>query len=282
MSLSCRLCHSHSIRLAFTSSNIHGRHQLSNENFPLYLCQHCGAYFLDNIETKPHYYSQYYPESYYSNRAHFLDNFLNFIFYQPKLNLINHYFVSKKNISVLDIGCGTGEFLKYLPKKIIKSGVEINSQALKYIDQSQINLYIGNLNEIDFKKQQFDCIVLFHVLEHLPDPQKSLKIIHKLLKKNGLLVFSVPNSDSLGFKVGKQNYFHLDSPRHLFIPNFENIKILLSKTGFHQIDKHPPLFDYPLDLFWSVRKKWIRLFINIFYPIFKVLDWETIVISAVK
>ena len=70
------------------------------------------------------------------------------------------------------------------------------------------------------------------VLEHLKDPNTVISECHKLLKENGLLVILVQNIRSFEFKLGKENWFHLDLPFHLFQFTEEGIVDILQKKGF--------------------------------------------------
>lgn len=138
----------------------------------------------------------------------------------------------------------------------------------------KINIYNKAIELIDFGEKKFDVITLWHVIEHLENPLKTIRKACKILSDNGILVFQVPNNGSLGFKCGKKYWFHLDSPRHLMIPNIKTINYLCTKNGLKIIRVINEFYDYPLDLFWSVRKSPIRFIVYPFYPIFKLLSKE--------
>lgn len=281
----CRLCKSNNIKKAFLSPDTHGRHLNSNKTYQMYYCRSCSNYFLYNEETKKNYYKKAYPKNYYPNNGFFSKFILSI------LNLINHkkyktiikHFPEKIKIKILDVGCGTGEFLKSLPSnRFQKFGIEINPQAAQIASSLGLKIIHGDINRVNFKSNKFDCVTMWHVFEHLPNPTITIQQISKILKPNGLLIFTVPNSNSIGFKYGQENFFHLDSPRHLFIPNELSIKKFLKKSKFNNITFKNPFFDYPLDLFWSVRKKKIKYLIYPLYFVFKILSRESLQISTVK
>lgn len=270
----CRICNSSQTSVCFISQNYHGQKKLSNQEFKVFYCQNCSNYFLNNIENNPNYYQLYYQEDYYSS-PNFLSKILEFFFYKKKLHEINHYF-KNKNIKLLDIGCGKGEFLKKLTPNIRGIGIDINKNL------TDPNIIIDDFDKHSFPNNSFDCITMWQVFEHLTNPQYTLTKIFRILKPNGLVLFDTPNSNCLAFSIGKKDFFHLDSPRHLFIPNPQNISKLLTWVGFKNINIHSNIIDYPLDLFWSVRNSATKYLIYPLYPVFKILNPSTITIRSTK
>lgn len=277
----CRLCKSTKTSQSFISQNYHGRHLLSNHNFTVYYCQNCQAYFIDKVENSKDYRQNFYQRDYYAHQTK-LSNILQTISHKLKTNIIQNKFKDYRKINLLDIGCGRGEFLDQLPKKFIKTGIDINLNLNLNLKKNSQNIIINDFNKHNFSNKKFDCITMWQVYEHLANPNLSLKKIFKLLKPGGILIFDTPNSNSLGFFYGKKYFFHLDSPRHLFIPNPKNIKLLLKTAGFINIKINKNYLDYPQDLYWSVRHSLAKLFIYPFYPFFKILSPDIITIYATK
>ena len=94
-----------------------------------------------------------------------------------------------------------------------------------------ISVKQGLLEEVDFAGKQFDVIMFYHVIEHLENPNKILKILHKLLKHNGVLIVGTPNIGSLAARLFKGN-FRLYGPGHLCLFNPKSLKWVLSESGF--------------------------------------------------
>jgi hypothetical protein len=93
---------------------------------------------------------------------------------------------------------------------------------------------------------------------------------------------SMPNVNSLAFRLGGKYWFHLDSPRHLWLYNEANIHILLSSTNFHvEYCSYLP-FEFPLDLLWSIRHSLLGKFLLLFYPLIKVFDRQNMMLVARK
>jgi 2-polyprenyl-3-methyl-5-hydroxy-6-metoxy-1,4-benzoquinol methylase len=182
-------------------------------------------------------------------------------------------------LKILDIGCGSGEFLAGIDSdRFEKYGLEINLEGVDKCREKNIEVINRDIKNSGFNTGSFDVITMWHVLEHLDKPVDLLLEVRRILKSNGVLVISTPNTDSLGFRYGRDNWFHLDSPRHLILYNFKSLEYLLRRTGFKIIEKRNTFYDFPLDLFWSLRKSRARYFIYPLYPIFKIISKETILL----
>lgn len=102
---------------------------------------------------------------------------------------------SPEQLQILDIGCGTGENMKFF-SRISKNitGMELNQTALDAAKQKvDFPVYCGKLpDEIPFFDSQFDLIFLLDVLEHIEDEALSLERVKNILKPSGYLVITVP------------------------------------------------------------------------------------------
>ncbi|MDT0553618.1 class I SAM-dependent methyltransferase [Urechidicola vernalis] len=117
--------------------------------------------------------------------------------------------------SLLDIGCGTGDFLAIAKLNNWNvSGVEPNEKA-RSIAESKLDISVFfDISEIG--SQKYDCITLWHVLEHIPDLQRFIANLKHLLEPNGLIIVAVPNFKSFDANYYKNNWAAYDVPRHLW------------------------------------------------------------------
>src|SRR5437870_11595841 len=83
-----------------------------------------------------------------------------------------------------------------------------------------------------FPESFFDAIRLSHVLEHLTDPQGTLREISRILKPDGLVYVTVPNTRSLNFWLFGKEWYSLDTPRHVISYSLSALKFLCDATGF--------------------------------------------------
>jgi 2-polyprenyl-3-methyl-5-hydroxy-6-metoxy-1,4-benzoquinol methylase len=161
-----------------------------------------------------------------------------------KLKLINSFKTSEKNL--LDIGCGTGDFLvtcKNNGWNVV--GVEPNKNA-RNLTESKINkkstsIIFSDINELESKK--FDVITLWHVLEHVPNLETYVSKLKLLLKPDGVLVIAVPNYKSYDALYYKQFWAAFDVPRHLWHFSKTAIQKLFLKEQMDVVKILPMKFD---------------------------------------
>ena len=151
---------------------------------------------------------------------------------QRRLNQFNKFI---KNKTILDFGCGSGDFL-FKSKNFFKKGIgiELDFKRIKYANNKNINFF-RNIKEIIKLNLKFDTIFLFHVFEHLTNPDQILIELKSRLKKNGNLIIEVPHANDLLLKklsVKSFVNFTLWS-EHLILHTKESLKCFLKKAGFN-------------------------------------------------
>ena len=161
---------------------------------------------------------------------------------KKKLKLINSFSSEAKQL--LDVGCGTGDFLQTAQQNgWLVSGIEPNEEA-RGIANSKTNKSVFDTEQLQkFESKQFDVITLWHVLEHLPNLEDHIKTFKTLLKDNGTLLIAVPNYKSFDAKHYKEFWAAFDVPRHLWHFNQVSISNLVSKQNMSVVKTKPMLFD---------------------------------------
>ena len=172
--------------------------------------------------------------------------------------------------SLLDVGAGTGDFLKVAKVKGWQvHGMEPNKNAAKLALEKGIDLK-ASLN--DFEGKQFDVVTLWHVLEHIPDLEETILKLAALVKPQGALIIAVPNFKSFDAKHYGKFWAAYDVPRHLWHFSKESMKNLFAEN--FQLKKiEPMIFDsfyvsllsekYKTGRKFSLKAFWIGLFSNI-------------------
>jgi len=161
---------------------------------------------------------------------------------KKKLKLINSFQSLEKNL--LDVGCGTGDFLQVAQQNNWNiSGIEPNEQA-RQIANRKTNNSVFNINDLGkFKNHSFDVITLWHVLEHLLNLEQQVLTLKTLLKENGTLIVAVPNHKSNDAKHYKNFWAAYDVPRHLWHFNQDSISKLFGLQNMQVVKTKPMKFD---------------------------------------
>ena len=142
--------------------------------------------------------------------------------------------------SILDYGCGTGEFLQEMKLAGWESwGFEPSAKARQVASRYGIQL-IDNLQQLE---KMANIITLWHVLEHIHQPDPLLQELKKHLDPSGFLLIAVPNHQSVDAKMFRENWVAYDAPRHLYHFQPANMEKYLSKHGFEIIDYRRLNFD---------------------------------------
>lgn len=205
---------------------------------------------LDMLETFPEpkgeKLSEYYKSEDYISHTDTKRNLLEFAYHKVreislrrKLKLINSFQSETK--SLLDIGCGTGDFLETALKDNWNiTGIEPNESARQIANAKTSNSVFETEELLKLKPHSFDVITLWHVLEHLPDLEMHTALFKSLLKPNGTLVIAVPNYKSYDAHYYKNFWAAYDVPRHLW--HFSKTSILeLFKTKNIELVKTLPM-----------------------------------------
>jgi SAM-dependent methyltransferase len=173
------------------------------------------------------------------------------LLYVRYLKIINYYSPKKSNL--LDIGCGDGNFIKFLrkEKKFNLFANELASSEAKNLKLIlKNNFFNKSIENINFKKNKFHTITMWGVLEHLTNINLTFKIIKKILVKNGIIFFLIPNINSFAFKLLKEKTPTLAPRDHLNFFNLKSIKHICKKFNLKLIHRYQelPIIDlmYPL------------------------------------
>ena len=145
-----------------------------------------------------------------------------------------------KNLKLLDIGCGPGIHLKkYIERGAIGFGIDISTEMIKLAKEycPEGNFKAGSIYNLEFKDNSFDIITASFVLDHVMNLKKAIIEIKRVLKKEGLFIFSVPHPILNMFRDSKKGDF---KPSHSYFDN-EIIYVNIIKNGM----KFP---DYPRQL----------------------------------
>jgi ubiquinone/menaquinone biosynthesis C-methylase UbiE len=142
-------------------------------------------------------------------------------------------FVELHGKQVLEIGAGTGYHLNFVDLDTVKEYVclDNNPDNLKRIKKRHENLHlvIGDCNSLPFKDNSFDAVISIYMLEHITGLERTLAEAKDVLRKDGLLLFSIPTEGGFMFSLGRKltterNYYkHYSGMPYMDIIRMEHV-----------------------------------------------------------
>ena len=139
-----------------------------------------------------------------------------------------------KNKTIIEIGCGTGDYLNVMKKIIKKShGLESSNKNYKECKKRKLKVFKGFIHNKNYKisKIKYDAFYILSFLEHIPKINEFLRGIYFNLKENAVGIIEVPNFNMI---LEKKLYteFIID---HLYYFTKDTLKLALEYNGFEII-----------------------------------------------
>lgn len=241
----CPICGSRKISRQLTAKD----HTVSGEAFDIWECGDCTGRFTQNIPDI-HHIGSYYQSADYISHTETKEGLINRMYHsvrkitmRSKQNWVKSS-AGVKQGRLLDIGSGSGAFLHYMQQLGWEvtglepdAGARENARKLYNLDTLSTEALF------QLPHAQFDCITMWHVLEHVHDLHPYLEQIRKLLKPGGALLIAVPNYTSTDARSYGSHWAAYDVPRHLYHFSPASMQILLQQHGLSIVQKHPMVFD---------------------------------------
>jgi SAM-dependent methyltransferase len=190
--------------------------QLRLSSFQLYLSKF--------METSSEEYKKHLEDKYLPGR----DKYLHWIFY-PKL--LRQF----QEGEILDLGFGTGEFLKFLKlKKRECFGIDSNPYLTKLLQDQGFNVSLDDITTLSTVKMQISNAITDNVLEHLDEEQilQVFSVLKTKMKKGGVLLVLVPQEK--GYKRDPTHKTFVD--HNLISRMCKKFDLKLDKYFFHPVN----------------------------------------------
>ena len=220
---------------------------LKNDNgsdLNLFQCSSCG---LVQLSEKPvSYYKEVIRASSFSSE---MKRFRSeqFVSWVDKYNL--------KGKSILEVGCGRGEYLSILKQTEVSlaHGIEYSKESVSSCINSELSVTKGFFGDENFvlPKQKYDGFICLNFMEHWPNPNKVLAHLKKNLSEDAIGIVEVPNFDMI-LKQGLYSEFISD---HLFYFTKDTLTFMLNYNGFEVIECSVIWHDYILSAVVRKRKR---------------------------
>ncbi len=135
---------------------------------------------------------------------------------------------------ILEVGCGTGYWLKLLNRRGLKLfGLDFSLPMLNKAKKDSLILINGNASRLPFQKKSFDFIFCINSFHHFPDKKKFLRDTFDLLRENGILSIVIADIFNPSYRWYVYDYFpgtfEIDAKR---LPSPETIGNWLIEAGF--------------------------------------------------
>ena len=230
----CSVCHSKMYEKLFLKNGL---------NFVS--CKDCGFQYInpylkpdENIayHRKSSVLSDFFKEIVIKTRKKRLE-----VFWKDRINIVSKYYSGGR---VLDVGCGSGEFLECLINSgyIDVLGIEPTSMAAEFASKyvaGRVSIINDVFENVELSCNSFSVITFWEVLSRLTTPDKALKKAFSCLGENGFLFISSPNMDGFEYQMLGEHHFDIkfDVPKYF---NVETLTRLLRRIGFKIVDISTP------------------------------------------
>ncbi len=243
MNEKCPWCGSENLKLFLELKD----YFLTEENFMILCCDECKLLFTSPVPSAEAIGNYYKSENYLShneNRKGLLPWIYNIVKQRNVVNKFDIAVADMANGSLLDIGCGVGDFLFYAANRGWNiSGIEPDLDA-KSVASNKLHLKIDSPDALPtLPDDSFDVVTMWHVLEHVRDLKSEIFHLQRIVRHGGRLIIALPNYKSFDAMHYLDKWAAYDVPRHLYHFSKESVAKIFNDTVFSLTDIKPLKWD---------------------------------------
>ncbi|NQY10987.1 MAG: class I SAM-dependent methyltransferase [Flavobacteriales bacterium] len=222
-------------------------YSITKEDFHIVQCDGCDFKFT-NPRPAQNEIGKYYESDEYVSHSDTNEGIVNKIYQMVKVCTLSKKLALLNRLrpkgNVLDIGAGTGAFLKFCGDNGWEiTGVEPDESARK-IAQETNHISLKEEDHLaTIEDSSYDIITMWHVLEHVHNLKERVGELKRILKDNGRLIIAVPNCNSYDAKHYKNQWAAYDVPRHLYHFTPADITKLIEQFQMKVVEVKPMIFD---------------------------------------
>ncbi len=202
-----------------------------NDQFTLLKCQNCSLCTISPLpsdEVLEHFYANYHKRYKYKFENRALRS-INRKTWETRAQHVQH--LAPKASSLLDIGCGQGNFLQVAQCIPTTHGIDISAKNIQICQNKMLSVSKQDINNFSTTRQ-YSVVCAWDVLEHIKHPDIVMRKIHNLTEDGGLLCFSTINIKSVSALYRKRKWRYFCPPEHLQYYCPKSIRHLLAKYSF--------------------------------------------------
>lgn len=175
-----------------------------------------------------------------------LQTYIDKASYRRQVNFIRKH--SKPGDTLLDVGCGSGIFLKVASSmsNIQLHGLDFDHRLLDEATQrvQECSFVKGSAEELPYEDKKFNFITTFHNIEHLYHPEKFVSECGRVLKNNGYVILATPNPESFVSEKLGDNWgaSPKQTPDHISLKSPKEWRTIFEDNGFTSIHEGTTFF----------------------------------------
>jgi len=168
----------------------------------------------------------------------------------------------KETLRMLDVGCSIGASVK--AGEILgwnSAGVDVSKKAVKECESRGLHCYEIHGDHLPFQEETFDLLTAWHVIEHVPSVQKTLKEWHRVLRKGGIVALATPDASSPKVRKLGKDYPKFWAPEHIYTFTPKNLSAFAERVGFEAVpmESEADLSGMPASVwFHETFRRWIE------------------------
>lgn len=198
--------------------------KFSSERFGVWRCAACKSIHASEEVDLAHYYADYPFHKLASIKADWMLRAM----YRNLLMRLRKADVDEES-SVLDFGCGSGQFLSFLREGGFSELAGFDEYSENYADRTAL-------------AQQYDCVMTQDVIEHVPEPLALVKTLHDLTKPGGVIVIGTPNAEAIDLANTEPRVHTLHQPYHRHILSKQALVTLGKELGWKVRAYYPSMY----------------------------------------
>ena len=140
----------------------------------------------------------------------------------------------RRGARLLEVGSGLGHLVAQLEDSFETHGLDVNYWAVRQSKSviSKTCLQTSSAQELPFADRSFNVVIIKHIVEHLPDPDKAIREIGRVTQPGGTLILATPNLDSLLKPWKGDRWIGYQDPTHISLKRPAEWVSFIEEAGF--------------------------------------------------